>query len=292
MKDSVSVSGHSELNYSALVDAVFTRKSTRGFERPVITEQDREKLQHFINSIDVPFEQNVDITLNNSYANSGKTSVFIINVSSDFAAISAPDSLTDKSKAGFLGELFILFCESIGISTCWVGSFKKEEAYRQIFGKGEELAGKKIFCLIAMGYNLSGKGFLNKLTYKIYSSKRKRLEELLSIDSIGEFPDSIKDALELARIAPSARNKQCWYFKVGLAGDEKKDGNSRADRKKGSFIVEIGKPEGYKITGWPHPDLDVGIAASHFWLGLKNQNIECSIKIKEIKNRIIWQFGI
>ena len=173
-------------------------------------------------------------------------------------------------------------CESIGISTCWVGVFKKNAVNNIIFGKkGPGVHNKKIYSLIALGYNENEKGIINNFTKKVFSTKRITIKKKLTPDSLRVFPQFIWRGLELAARAPSARNRQPWYFKVSKAGGKEK-----------CFITEIGTILPYKIIGWAYPSLDTGIAAAHFWIHLKSIEAEFQVKIKSEGSSAIWEFTV
>jgi len=259
-----------------LTDAIGTRRSTRSFTESSVEVSDRKKLDDFLKEMKLPFEHTVKISVNSSY---GKPSVFIINATSDFAAISTGNSIADLAKAGFAGELFVLYCESLKISTCWIGSFRKGRAMGQVFGPEKNDSGRIMPALVSLGYNPEEKGLLNRVTKKIYSIRRKPLEECLSPDSLRNFPEHIRRPIELALRAPSARNAQYWQFKIS--------GNDN-----GGYNVKLNKrPQSIKI-GWPYPDLDVGIAASHFWLGLESTGIKYTLDIVEKEKTVVWKFVI
>ncbi len=283
-----------------LESAIYYRKSTRSFENQEISQNDRQKLEKFVKSIPIvlPFEYDANILLS---PEDNKKTVFLINATSAFAAVISKDSVIEHTKAGFAGELFVLYCQSIGISTCWIGAFRKNQAESiisscsPVFKQAEQQktesnnSSKKILCLIALGYNSQDGGFLNMVTKKLYSLKRKSIEESLAEGSLKDFPENIKYGLELAARAPSARNRQYWYFKVSQIG---KQNESAVDYNKAGYIVEIGRRKEQGSIGWPYPDLDIGIAASHFWLGLKSRSIVSSISIKEKEGRAVWEFLI
>lgn len=107
--------------------------------------------------------------------------------------------------------------------------------------------------------------------------KRKDVGTLLE-DSINEneLPPKLNIAFHLARKAPSAANSRFWRFKVS------------PDFK----TVSIAKPVGYKHFKWEHPDVDIGICACHFWLGLMVQGIDCKVSLNEDQGRALWRFEI
>ncbi|MEW5921757.1 MAG: hypothetical protein AB1796_12595 [Bacillota bacterium] len=49
-------------------------------------------------------------------------------------------------------------------------------------------------------------------------------------------------------------------------------------------------PVGYKHFKWEHPDVDIGICACHFWLGLLLQNVDCRVSVNQEQGRAVWRF--
>jgi len=261
-----------------MVDAISTRKSRRNFLSDPLQESDEEKVRKFLKILDPPFEHSVEVTLHELPE---KTSIFNFKGQNKvhlFASLRAPDQIEEAAKLGFVGELFILYCVSLGIGTCWIGRYKKKNTYQVVYGTPEERGSKKLFCIIPLGYCPEKRSLIEKLSNKVFSSRRKPVEKKLHEDSLKDFPEHIGETLELARWAPSAMNCQCWYFKVS--------------EEQNLVIVEVSKPPGYKYWRWNYSEIDVGTSASHVWLGLKNQGVSFDTSIEEDVERIVWKFII
>lgn len=252
-----------------LVQAIHTRKSRRKLEAIYLKEEEINKLKEFVKILSVPFNHSVDITIHTLPEN---YSVFILADMRNIAAFSAPNTLLDQAKVGFLGEIFILYCESLKISTCWIGHYKKENTYQIVYGTKEKDAPKCIHCISPLGYAPEKNPFIDT----VFGNKRKSVEEKLVSDSLQDFPNYIRNALRLATKAPSAMNSQCWTFKVS--------------QKNESYLVEITKPDGYRHFKWPYTDIDVGTAAAHFYLGIIQQGHQIKISIEDNSEKVIWKF--
>ncbi|MFZ5351943.1 MAG: nitroreductase family protein [Bacillota bacterium] len=260
---------------SELVSAVETRKSRRKYSKEGLTAEHMQQVKEFAESIETPFDNTVVISI---HSLSG-SSVCHFAEPETFAAICSPDTLVDQAKAGFVGELLILFCESIGIGTCWYGHYKKKNAYDIVYGASEEKAPKKIQSVTPLGYcSEKPTGVYDKLTDIMFSRKKNTVEQNLHKDSIKELPHTVRYALELACKAPSAMNSQCWYFNVQKQSED--------------ILVEIAKPAGYKHIKWAYPDIDVGTCAAHFWLGLLKQGAEPKVSVQQDGDRAVWKFQL
>ena len=159
-----------------------------------------------------------------------------------------------QEATGYLGEGVILEATSMGLQTCWIGGFFRPEVLEQILELEEN---EKILAITPVGYGVSMKSTRDKvMSYAIRSHRRKSLENLLTNSNI-ELPSWSRTALEAARLAPSAANRQPWRFTVD------------AD----SITVSTGRVRGVSRIS---SRLDCGIAMLHLELGAKVQNKEGS----------------
>lgn len=262
------------MQLSNLTGAIHTRKSRRNFLPKPLKAEHYDKLSEFIGSIEVPFENDVAVSLH--YAG-GRTPFMPFKGPEHFAAFTGEPGILSQAKTGFTGELFILFAESLGIGTCWYGHYLKNNVYQVVYGDKDYTPLGAIYCVTPLGYYANKKYFTENVTDLLFR-KKKSVEQNLHPDSVKSIPPHILSALELACLAPSAMNSQCWYFKVTKQDSE--------------YIVEISKPVGYQHFKWKYTDIDVGAAACHFWLGLLNQQTAPVVELKEISDRAVWTFTV
>lgn len=144
---------------------------------------------------------------------------------------------------GYLGEIFVLECVSRGFGTCWLGSSYKPGIARDVIELEE---GETIACVISIGIQGETPEY----------AKRKKMQRLtgLTIGEFSELPKWKRCALEAARRAPSAMNKQSWDF-LTYAGK-----NGEEDIEGTLGVVSNDENFGY---GW----VDFGIAMLHIELG-------------------------
>ena len=129
-------------------------------------------------------------------------------------------------KIGYLGEGIILEATALQLGTCWVGGmFRREVAGRLIQIQRNE----KFFAVTPIGYPREGDSLGEKMMKRFVKSHlRKPLNELAKGMEEAKWPFWIKDALEAARVSPSAVNRQPWRFSIGpdaitLSVDDLKD---------------------------------------------------------------------
>ncbi len=158
-----------------------------------------------------------------------------------------------QEKTGYAGEGIILEATAIGLGTCWVGGLFDP----QVASKNTTLkAGEIIPAVIPIGYQAEKLTFDEKLMKTMAKSHtRKSLSELVTGSAQERWPRWVTVALEAARIAPSALNRQPWRFVVEERGiilktDDEKDSHSISKR------------------------LDCGIAMLHLEIGARKEGAE------------------
>ncbi|MDE5998155.1 MAG: nitroreductase, partial [Muribaculaceae bacterium] len=143
------------------------------------------------------------------------------------------DSL--EYRAGYYGEKLVLFAQSIGLNTCFVGL-----TYKKIEGTFEVGKDEKILLCIAIGY-CEADGYR--------SHKIKRPDQVSNITS--ESPEWFKEGVEAALLAPTAINQQKFYFE---------------------YIPEdkVKPIKGSSLAGYTK--IDLGIAMYNFEIGAGRDN--------------------
>lgn len=138
-------------------------------------------------------------------------------------------------RAGYFGERFVLFAQSLGLNSCWVAlTFKKSAAKR--YAKIQK--GEKLVCAIALGCGAT----------QGVPHKSKPAEEVASAENPPEwFARGVRAAL----LAPTAVNQQ--KFRFTLEGG--------------------GKVHAESLGGF-YGDIDLGIVKYHFELGAGKENFQ------------------
>ncbi|MEC9487946.1 MAG: nitroreductase family protein [Halanaerobium sp.] len=172
----------------------------------------------------------------------------IISGSRSYAAIVGDTGLENVAeKAGYLGEAFILEATSRGLATCWIGGFFNAEAVQDMLEIEEQ---ERIYAVTPVGTSPERLSVKEHIIKGLSSArKRKELTQLCLDDYDDNWADWIKSALECARLAPSAVNRQPWRFQV------------KDDQE---IIVSHVKS---KFTGSVSPRLDCGISMLHLEVG-------------------------
>lgn len=119
-----------------------------------------------------------------------------------------------NEKIGYVGEGIILEATAMGLGTCWVGGsmFFRRGVAESIVGAGEN---ERVFAVTPVGYAAKelSMGERAQTAFGMFH-RRKSLLELVNGLEEKEWPQWMKAALEAARLAPSAINRQPWRFHV------------------------------------------------------------------------------
>ena len=269
-----------------------SRRSVRSYKMIDVKKDIMNEIKDYAKSICVPFDHNVEVRL--FKANPTRALYTIMKSPPDNMAFMAETDVISISKAGFIGELIILFATSKGLSTCWYGHYKLSELERLMphlqspeqiresnmgygYAKGVT-TGRRAICITPLGYYESGGlRLMDRFQKKAISFKRKGIKELLTNpDDYDKLSDDVMYALDLGRKAPSAGNSQMWRFAF--------------DDSYKTIIVAM--PEGYRHFKWEHPNVDIGICACHVWLGLIDKGYTPKVTVHEEDERAIWRISI
>lgn len=274
-----------KINYEKSINV---RRSARSFFPDSVEEEKKRELMEYIETLTLPFEHSVEVRL--FEADQTKKLYTIMESPRDNLAFISDTDFVSISKAGFVGELAILKATDLGLSTCWYGHYHLKELERVMphlgryindknpwfsYGKGP-VEGRRVISITPFAYyKKKGARLMDRYLEATVSFKRKDLSLLIN-KSVDSLPEELLFALDLARKAPSAGNGQFWRFNIS------EDNRS----------IEIAMPVGYKHPKWEHPNVDIGICASHFWVGLELKGIKSEIEVFEDQDRAVWRFRL
>jgi hypothetical protein len=160
---------------------------------------------------------------------------------------------------GYTGEGIMLEATALGLSTCWVGGFFNPSVAASLAKIAEN---ETIPAITPIGYTGEESTLSEKLMKGFARGhKRKPLAKLTTEMAESAWPEWTKKALEAARLAPSAVNRQPWRFRI---------------QSDSITVFEDRLTPGYNIS----KRLDCGIAMMH---------IEAAARSSGINGR--WEFG-
>lgn len=157
-----------------------------------------------------------------------------------------------QETVGYIGECFILEATSMGLATCWIGgSFKPDVVNKQITISQNE----RVLAVSPLGYAAEQYSFEEKIMSGFAEShKRKNMDVLCMEGFKSDWPNWVKSALEVGRLAPSAVNRQPWRFSV-----EPNAIKISIDSNKNSHNIS--------------KRLDCGIAMLHIEIGARHEGV-------------------
>ncbi|MDD4297828.1 MAG: nitroreductase family protein [Ruminiclostridium sp.] len=265
-------------------NAMLKRTSVRTYKKEQISQELKQKIAGYINTIEVPFNTQIRfkiLDLNTLDSNVKLGTYGVIQGATTFLCAVAKKENRMEESLGYVFEKIVLYITSLGLGTCWLGgSFNKADFEKAIILEDDEF----IPVISPIGYAEKKKSLLDKVMAAAAGSKnRKEWAELffekdfsrpLEKEKAGIF----EECFDMIRIAPSASNKQPWRII--------KDGNN--------YHFFVCRSPGYgKFMRFDIQRLDVGIAMCHFELTLSelggsgnwsdmNPNVACGKNIEYV----------
>ncbi|MDZ4178831.1 MAG: nitroreductase family protein [Coriobacteriia bacterium] len=148
---------------------------------------------------------------------------------------------------GYTGEALILEATVLGLSTCWVAGMFKQ---RRVADLAEIGGSEKVFAISPLGTAVEAVSGTERMVYRMKPGPKPRKSAEEVAPGSTSWPGWARAAVEAARLAPSAMNRQPWRFTY----DD------------GSVVVSVDGPDTPKIS----KRVDCGIAMLHFELGARH----------------------
>ncbi len=136
----------------------------------------------------------------------------IKNAPAFLAFIGSVDNPNINEQTGYTSEGVVLEATALGLNTCWVGNaFSGKKANTLVEMNDNE----RLVAVSPIGYAVNGQSLMDKvMTGFGRTHKRLAINNLVSGLSYEQSTGWIKDAIEAARLAPSAANRQPWGFDI------------------------------------------------------------------------------
>jgi nitroreductase len=160
---------------------------------------------------------------------------------------------TCDQHVGYVGEAAVLEATALGLDTCWVGGFFSAARTKQL---AELAAGERVLAVSPVGHAVGDVAFSERGMQRMAGSHaRKAVAEIAPGLKDGGWPDWAVAAVETARLAPSAVNRQPWRFRYDAGA---------------LVIARDNGMEFPKVT----KRLDCGIAMLHAELGARASGVD------------------
>lgn len=226
-----------------LEEAIYERHSVRSYvEEPLAAELTTE-LKCEIEKVNKESRLEIKLVTDEPKAFKGYKSYGAFHGVENYIVVAGKKSADLDYRAGYYGERLVLFAQTLGLNTCWVGlTYGKSTAARFMEDSS------KIVAVISIGYGKT-------------QGSRHKIKTVEQVSNASDAtPQWFRSGVEAALLAPTAVNQQKFRFEyIGETADGK--GLIRAKR-------------GFSLIGYTK--LDLGIACLHFELGAGKDNFEWS----------------
>ena len=254
---------------SEVTELIKQRRSVRTYDVRPLDEVRKEQLLSYANRIQNPF--NIPIIFKFLDAKRDNLTCPVV-VGTDLYVGGKIESMPNSSVAfGYAFEELILYAQSLGLGTVWLGGTMNRAAFEQAMELGE---GEVMPCTTPVGYAAKKMSMRETMMRKaIKADERMSFEELFFDGSFDvpltkEKAGMFTELLEMVRLAPSAVNKQPWRIVIV-------ENTAHFYLKRSSGFGHEGKLDMQMI--------DMGIALCHFALTAKEKGLNIQFKLDDPK---------
>ena len=223
-----------------LQEAIQARHSVRAYQGQPLSDADAHALQEKIDALNREGRLHIQLIRNEPKAFQGTLAKYgKFRGVTDYLVMAGVKADDLDERIGYYGEQLVLFAQTIGLNTCWVGL-----SYTKVPGTYVLNDGEIIKAYIAIGY-----GETQGVSHKI-----KRIDQVSNVSE--STPDWFRHGVEAALLAPTAVNQQKFSFEFLPAEDGQ--------------LPRVRAKKGFSLIGYTH--MDLGIAKYHFELGAGTDN--------------------
>ncbi|MBO4498639.1 MAG: nitroreductase [Bacteroidaceae bacterium] len=220
-------------------EAIEARHSVRAYKEQPLTDDVVKMLEEKITQLNNEGQLHMQLIQNEPKAFQGTMAKYgKFRGVNNYIVMAGQKSENLDERVGYYGEQLVLYAQTLGLNTCWVGLSYSKVPGTYVLGEGEKIA-----CYIAIGY-----GETQGVSHSI-----KTAGQVSNASDI--TPSWFRKGVEAALLAPTAVNQQKFSFEyMGMS-------NSR-------HLVLAKK--GFSMIGYTQ--LDLGIAKYHFEVGAGKDN--------------------
>ncbi len=250
-----------------ITELIKARRSVRTYDGRMLDELVKEKLVSFWNTIENPFAIPVEFRFLNAKEKGLQCPVVS---GTDLYIGGKIKNVPNACVAfGYSFEAFVLYAQSLGLGTVWLGGTMNRSAFEEAMELG---ADEMMPCASPIGYTAKKMSVRENMMRKAIKADERLPFEELFFDGTVENPLTKEKAgrleipLEMVRLAPSAVNKQPWRIII-----DENEVHFYLKRSKG-----VGKEGKLDIQM-----VDMGIALCHFALTVKECGSDIEFMQKE-----------
>ncbi|MBE6639455.1 MAG: nitroreductase [Ruminococcaceae bacterium] len=197
-------------------ELVKSRRSVRTYDGREITAEDKAKLCAFMENTPNPYGINIEFKLMDAREHGLKCPVVI---GTDLYVGGKIKRVPSAFEAfGYSFEMLVLYAQSLGIGTVWLGGTMNRSAYEAAMELSED---EMMPCASPLGYPAKKMSLRESMMRKAIKADERLPFDELFFDGSFDIPLTEEKAgelsypLEMVRWAPSAVNKQPWRAVVG-----------------------------------------------------------------------------
>lgn len=243
-----------------ITELIKSRRSVRTYDGRIIDESTKEQILSFTESIHNPFDFPVEFRFLD--AKKDDLSCPVVTGTELFIA-GKIKMIPDFSVAfGYSFEEFVLYAQSLGLGTVWLGGTMNRDAYEKAMKLNDE---EIMPCASALGYAAEKMSLRESMMRKAIKADSRLPFEKLFFDGSFDTPLTKENAgqflkcLEMVRLAPSAVNKQPWRIII----------------KSDTAHFYLKRSKGFEYTEKLDMQMiDMGIALCHFALTAKENDLD------------------
>jgi nitroreductase len=273
-----------------ILQAIEQRVSTRSFDRTALDASSLAALEQLLKdsmALPTPFGHKVRLALHlgdTSGAPARLGTYGLISGASAFLVAATAREPGAMEDLGYVVEKFVLEATRLGIASCWIGGvFDRSKSGAILNVSSHEI----VPTVVALGRPAARRRLPDIIVTGSAKSRSRKALEAIALPSDGQLssldPSTLK-ALEAARWAPSASNKQPWRF---------------IQSGQGSWVLCLDEDRLYNNSlGDAHmQNVDLGIVMRHFeeaaralflpgaWLPATENPLEMETALSEARTR-------
>lgn len=243
-----------------ITEHIRKRRSVRTYNGKTLDTQTREQLEAFMATIENPYQIPVEYKFLEAKEHGLNCPVV---TGTELFVGGKIENVPNASVAfGYSFEMLILYAQSIGIGTVWLGGTMNRDAFEAAMELGEN---EIMPCASTLGYTAAKMSFRESMMRKAVKADERLPFGQIFFDGDFRTPLTIEKAgklaevLEMVRLAPSAVNKQPWRVVV-------------VDNKAHFYLK---RSKGFSASEKLDMQMiDMGIALCHFALTAEENNME------------------
>lgn len=250
-----------------VIEHIKARRSVRTYDKRVLGESVKAQLQEFMREIDNPYGIPVACKFLEGKEHGLNCPVM---TGTDLYVGGKIENIPNASVAfGYSFELFVLYAQSLGLGTVWLGGTMNRAAFEAAMDLGEN---EIMPCASPVGYTAKKMSVRESMMRKaIKADERLPFEEMFFAGGFDapltkEAAGQLATPLEMVRLAPSAVNKQPW--RVVIKEDT------------AHFYLKRSKGFGYD-SKLDMQMIDMGIALCHFELAAQEAGLEVKFQLED-----------